>query len=366
MKHFYIESRCAICGQGHLAFRLCSDKKTIVIKCEECLTVYFDPGEIDGDKSVSPDRRTGDIQCIGTSVTAPGSRWAVEDEVRRAGWGAYVFGAYDPDIWSMKRKLIKKEWNRQRKAGQDVSRYHPPVWPICDMHFFLNGFCRACSSGRVGFAFSEEQEGMVFLCDQCDTMWVSSEELSIKSAILLSEQCSSKGISTSSMKERGLRWASYEEISDLGLLNQIGGARSRTLVRQIHLNLPRESRPGFHRYYFLRDLCQVCLHGRIAFRTCDDTETVVYRCVQCERVWWSPADLSEESALDPDSESGLIPGSDLSVRSPWSYWTPQWELLERDLEHLVAGTCDPQQEAERAALRKIASSRVQEGRLDRR
>ena len=85
-----IEAECPACGAGIVGFRVCSDRTTLVLMCDECDAIWTSPILISLDTALfpsAPDFRVAALDC-----SLRGSRWAVEEEVIRWGWGLYMGG----------------------------------------------------------------------------------------------------------------------------------------------------------------------------------------------------------------------------------------------------------------------------------
>jgi hypothetical protein len=88
---FFFAVECPVCGAGTRGFRLCSDKKTIVVMCDECDSVWLDPSHVTASKVIHPDSATGLISSLKCGI-GMGSRWATREEIERAGWGDLIAG----------------------------------------------------------------------------------------------------------------------------------------------------------------------------------------------------------------------------------------------------------------------------------
>jgi hypothetical protein len=88
----YLEGLCTHCEAGQLGFRRCSDGKTIVLMCDECDFVWFDPARRTLEDSVFPDMSTFQVPGSPCSIGGGAAGWATRAEVERAGWQAFIAG----------------------------------------------------------------------------------------------------------------------------------------------------------------------------------------------------------------------------------------------------------------------------------
>ena len=89
---FYIEGACPVCGVGTRGFRLCSDKVTIVIMCDECEAAWLDPRRVAKTDVVYTKPPHYQLPGRSCSIAAPSSRWATHAEIEVSGWVKYVVG----------------------------------------------------------------------------------------------------------------------------------------------------------------------------------------------------------------------------------------------------------------------------------
>jgi hypothetical protein len=91
----YTSSECPICGTGARGFRLCSDRRTVVVMCDECDSVWIDAMRLEPSEVVYP--RPPDFVPDGLtySIASPESRWATRSEVQLAGWEDLIAGEAD-------------------------------------------------------------------------------------------------------------------------------------------------------------------------------------------------------------------------------------------------------------------------------
>ena len=79
---------CPVCETGEVGYRLCSNRETVVLMCEECALVFMHPAQVVREKAEDPvgvdfARRHPDCKL------RP-SRWAEAEDVQRFGWGSYI------------------------------------------------------------------------------------------------------------------------------------------------------------------------------------------------------------------------------------------------------------------------------------
>lgn len=90
---FYIDTYCPICRSGLRGILRCSDKKTLVIICDECDAIWLDPVNLDADQALfvsPPDFVIPGLDCsVGDKQDAG---WATRDEVKAYGWENFIIG----------------------------------------------------------------------------------------------------------------------------------------------------------------------------------------------------------------------------------------------------------------------------------
>lgn len=87
---YYLENNCVVCGDGILGFLRCSDGKTIVIMCEECNSVWLSPNEVARESPIYPEAPDFILPESCVSIIGGDSGWASHDEIKSAGFEAYV------------------------------------------------------------------------------------------------------------------------------------------------------------------------------------------------------------------------------------------------------------------------------------
>lgn len=89
---FYVSDPCRICGNGLLGLYRCSDRRTIVVVCDECGTVW-DVGNIAESDPIqflnSPDPPLPEHGC---SLGGPNAGWATASEIEAAGLNDIISG----------------------------------------------------------------------------------------------------------------------------------------------------------------------------------------------------------------------------------------------------------------------------------
>jgi hypothetical protein len=89
---FYVEEICPYCEVGEIGFRRCDDGVTLVLMCDECNFVWFDPKRIKLGEAVLPDMATSKVPGTMYSVGGGAADWATRAEIEAAGWQAFIFG----------------------------------------------------------------------------------------------------------------------------------------------------------------------------------------------------------------------------------------------------------------------------------
>jgi len=116
--------RCAICGNGLVAFVVAADGKRLVRFCVQCGTWYpsvdhnADLELLGATVAEGPDLQLVGCDC---SVKFPPARWATAEEVRDFGWSDYLNP--EPNRWSPDQVWSEGEW-AARLRGMDVWEWH--------------------------------------------------------------------------------------------------------------------------------------------------------------------------------------------------------------------------------------------------
>jgi hypothetical protein len=87
---YCIKELCPLCYWGQIGFRLCSDKKTVVLMCDECDAVWLRPGDVNTSIPLypqSPDFIVPGLEC---SILSPHSQWACKSDIIRVGWEQFI------------------------------------------------------------------------------------------------------------------------------------------------------------------------------------------------------------------------------------------------------------------------------------
>ena len=89
---FYVEGSCPICGTGTRGFRMCSDKTSIVVMCDECDSIWLDAERLQACNVVYAEPPEYLLPGLACSIAAPSSKWATRTEVEACGWGDLISG----------------------------------------------------------------------------------------------------------------------------------------------------------------------------------------------------------------------------------------------------------------------------------
>lgn len=79
---------CPNCGEGQVGYRLCANRETVVLLCDNCALVWMHPNKVDADHARDP--LNPDFARQHPQVELRTSRWANEKEIQGWGWGVYV------------------------------------------------------------------------------------------------------------------------------------------------------------------------------------------------------------------------------------------------------------------------------------
>lgn len=86
---FFPNLFCAFCEQyGHLLFLYCEDKDVVILRCDECQTIWLDPEAIHEHNFILIKRSGQIIPEVGCSIQ--NSHWATREEVAALGWDKYI------------------------------------------------------------------------------------------------------------------------------------------------------------------------------------------------------------------------------------------------------------------------------------
>lgn len=84
-----LHSSCPLCKDGgRIGFRMCADRETMLLVCDECALVWARPDEVDEAHALDP--LLPDFARRLPGVTLADSRWATADEVLAYGWGQWI------------------------------------------------------------------------------------------------------------------------------------------------------------------------------------------------------------------------------------------------------------------------------------
>ena len=90
---FYIEKSCPMCLYGSVAFRKCSNDKTIILLCEECESIWLTPEGVDASSALAASQPDYLVPALEEcSWALPLARWATMEEIIERGWGIHIAG----------------------------------------------------------------------------------------------------------------------------------------------------------------------------------------------------------------------------------------------------------------------------------
>lgn len=81
----------------------------------------------------------------------------------------------------------------------------------------------------------------------------------------------------------------------------------------------------------LHQSCEICGTGNLGLRICDDDQTIVVMCDECDALWSDPRRIDAASALYPKPPLFAVPGRIISVAHPRSRWASRAELEQAGL-----------------------------------
>lgn len=81
-------AECPSCKEGQLGYRLCANRETVVLLCENCALVWTHPNRLGAEQARDP--LNPDFARQHPQVQLRSSRWATAEEVTAWGWGAYL------------------------------------------------------------------------------------------------------------------------------------------------------------------------------------------------------------------------------------------------------------------------------------
>ena len=85
--------QCPSCEEGPVGYRLCANRETIVLLCDNCALVWMHPNKV--DKEHARDPLNPDFARQHPQVGLRSSRWATEEEIEKWGWGVYLLKPSD-------------------------------------------------------------------------------------------------------------------------------------------------------------------------------------------------------------------------------------------------------------------------------
>lgn len=85
------------------------------------------------------------------------------------------------------------------------------------------------------------------------------------------------------------------------------------------------------------DPCPICGTGNVGFRRCDDGQTVVLTCDECDAVWLGPREIEGDTALFPSAPGFVVPGLKCSTGGQLSGWATRDEVSKAGWSSFIAG-----------------------------
>ncbi|MBS2038708.1 hypothetical protein JST97_27250 [bacterium] len=79
---------CPSCQEGSVGYRLCANRETVVLLCDNCALVWMHPNQVDADHARDP--LNPEFARQHPQVGLRSSRWANQTEVNDWGWGVYL------------------------------------------------------------------------------------------------------------------------------------------------------------------------------------------------------------------------------------------------------------------------------------
>lgn len=86
---FYLQENCPVCKDGLIGLLRCSDGDTIVAMCDECYSIWGNPGAIHEPPFVAAPPEyllPGKLVAVSGGAT----EWATLEEILRAGLGRFA------------------------------------------------------------------------------------------------------------------------------------------------------------------------------------------------------------------------------------------------------------------------------------
>ncbi|WP_145193066.1 hypothetical protein [Gimesia chilikensis] len=92
------------------------------------------------------------------------------------------------------------------------------------MFYYIEELCPICRTGSIGFRMCSDNNAIVFLCDECGTVWLNPNHVSVESALFPeSPEYYVEQLQCSLASSTGAKWATKEEIDAAGFTNLIAG-----------------------------------------------------------------------------------------------------------------------------------------------
>lgn len=79
---------CPSCQEGTVGYRLCANRETVVLLCDNCALVWMHPNQVDAEHARDP--LNPEFARQHPQVGLRSSRWASQSEVNDWGWGVYL------------------------------------------------------------------------------------------------------------------------------------------------------------------------------------------------------------------------------------------------------------------------------------
>lgn len=89
--------------------------------------------------------------------------------------------------------------------------------------FYISIICPACSAGVVGFRRCSDEHRIVLLCDECNAVWKSPDDISLKTVIFPQAPSYLINGPEVSVAKPASRWATADEITRAGWHHFVAG-----------------------------------------------------------------------------------------------------------------------------------------------
>ncbi|MAX39934.1 MAG: hypothetical protein CME33_25605 [Gimesia sp.] len=92
------------------------------------------------------------------------------------------------------------------------------------MFYYIEELCPICRTGLIGFRMCSDNKTIALLCDECGSVWLNFEEISVESALFPeSPEYYVEQLQSSLALSTGAKWATKDEIDTAGFTNLIAG-----------------------------------------------------------------------------------------------------------------------------------------------